>query len=48
MIDGVMSDRATDRHARERLRRAVAMGRFPIERAIALGIVDADEAVAGL
>lgn len=39
IIDGVMSDRATDRHARERLRRATAVGRFPVERALALGIV---------
>lgn len=47
MIGGVMSDRATDRHARALLRQAVAMGRFPVERAVALGVISADEA-AGL
>ncbi|MFV2062073.1 MAG: aldolase/citrate lyase family protein [Chloroflexota bacterium] len=43
MIDGVMSDRATDRHAREVLRRATAMGRFDAARAVALGVIDQDE-----
>ncbi len=33
MIDGVMSDRATDRHARVVLRRATATGRFDARRA---------------
>ena len=37
MIDGVMSDRATDRHARVVLRQAVAMGRFDADRALAAG-----------
>ena len=35
IIDGVMSDRATDRHARNRLRRAVATGHLDLERGIA-------------
>lgn len=43
MIDGVMSDRATDRHARVVLRRAVGAGRFDPSRALALGVIDADE-----
>ncbi|MDQ3553922.1 MAG: aldolase/citrate lyase family protein [Chloroflexota bacterium] len=40
MIAGVMSDRATDRHARVVLRQATAMGRFEPGRALALGIID--------
>ena len=40
MIDGVMSDRATDRHARVLLRQATAMGHFDAKRARALGIID--------
>ncbi len=40
IIEGVMSDRATDRHARELLRRAVAMGRFDPRRALALGVIE--------
>ena len=43
MIDGVMSDRATDRHARVVLRQATALGRFDARRALALGIIDASE-----
>ncbi len=43
MIDGVMSDRATDRHARVLLRRAAAVGRFAPDRAQALGVISADE-----
>lgn len=39
MIGGVMSDRATDRHARALLRRAVAVGRFDPARAASLGII---------
>jgi citrate lyase beta subunit len=39
MIDGVMSDRATDRHARVLLRRATAGGRFDPGRAHALGVI---------
>lgn len=40
IIEGVMSDRATDRHARVLLRQAVAMGRFDARRALQLGIID--------
>ncbi len=43
MIAGVMSDRATDRHARVVLRQAAALGRFDPARATALGVIDADE-----
>jgi len=43
MIDGVMSDRATDRHARVILRQAVAMGRFDAQRALALGVIETSE-----
>lgn len=40
VIGGVMSDRATDRHARAVLRRAVAMDRFDAQRAVELGVID--------
>ena len=43
IIDGVMSDRATDRHARVVLRQATALGRFDPQRALALGVIDATE-----
>ena len=43
MIAGVMSDRATDRHARVVLRQATALGRFEPARALALGVIRADE-----
>lgn len=43
MIGGVMSDRATDRHARSVLRQATAVGRFEPQRALALGVIDEDE-----
>lgn len=43
MIGGVMSDRATDRHARVRLRTATAIGRFDPARALALGVIEPDE-----
>lgn len=43
MIGGVMSDRATDRHARVLLRRAVALGRFDPARAAALGVIEPEE-----
>ncbi|MCB9728345.1 MAG: hypothetical protein H6744_04560 [Deltaproteobacteria bacterium] len=46
IIEGVMSDRATDRHARKKLRKAVALGRLSPERAQALGIVTPDEVAA--
>jgi len=43
IIGGVMSDRATDRHARVVLRQATALGRFDAERAFDLGVIDATE-----
>jgi citrate lyase beta subunit len=43
IIGGVMSDRATDRHARALLRRAVALGAFDPERAASLGIIEPRE-----
>ena len=43
IIDGVMSDRATDRHARARLREAVALGLLPPDDGLALGIVTHEE-----
>ncbi|HYN70569.1 MAG TPA: aldolase/citrate lyase family protein [Candidatus Eisenbacteria bacterium] len=43
MIGGVMSDRATDRHARVVLRQATALGRFDPARAISLGVIDETE-----
>jgi citrate lyase beta subunit len=44
MIAGVMSDRATDRHARAVLRQATAMGRFDPARSVALGVISEAEA----
>jgi citrate lyase beta subunit len=43
IIDGVMSDRATDRHARVRLRRAAANGWLHPDRALALGVIASSE-----
>lgn len=43
LIGGVMSDRATDRHSRVVLRQATAQGRFDADRALALGVIGADE-----
>ncbi len=43
IIDGAMSDRATDRHARAVLRRATALGRFDPDRSLALGVISPDE-----
>ncbi|MET0773266.1 MAG: aldolase/citrate lyase family protein [Candidatus Limnocylindrales bacterium] len=43
MIEGVMSDRATDRHARVILRRAAALGAFDPQRALELGVIEPDE-----
>jgi citrate lyase subunit beta / citryl-CoA lyase len=43
MIAGVMSDRATDRHARIVLRQATAAGRFDPTRALALGVIEETE-----
>lgn len=44
IIEGVMSDRATDRHARARLRKATALGIIDAARATALGIITESEA----
>lgn len=44
IIDGVMSDRATDRHARARLRQGVALGLISAEQALRLGIITEPEA----
>jgi citrate lyase subunit beta/citryl-CoA lyase len=43
IIDGVMSDRATDRHARVLLRRAAANGWLHPDRALALGVIASGE-----
>ena len=43
MIAGVMSDRATDRHARVVLRQATALGRFDPTRSLALGVISDGE-----
>jgi citrate lyase beta subunit len=43
IIDGVMSDRATDRHARVLLRRAAANGWLDPDRALALGVIGSSE-----
>jgi citrate lyase beta subunit len=43
MIAGVMSDRATDRHARVVLRQATALGRFDPVRALGLGVISETE-----
>lgn len=43
MIAGVMSDRATDRHARVVLRQAAATGRLDPDRALTLGVISVDE-----
>ncbi len=43
IIDGVMSDRATDRHARWKLRKAVALGLLDATKGIELGIVSRKE-----
>ncbi len=45
MIAGVMSDRATDRHARVVLRQATALGQFDPRRALALGIISEAESI---
>lgn len=44
IIEGVMSDRATDRHARMRLRKAVAYGRLDPKKALSLGVITQAEA----
>ena len=43
IIKGVMSDRATDRHARNKLRRALAVGRLDLARGRQAGLLTAEE-----
>lgn len=43
IIKGVMSDRATDRHVRALLRRAVALGRLAPERGLDYGLISREE-----
>lgn len=43
IIDGVMSDRATDRHARVRLRESIAVGVTSVEEGIKLGVLAPSE-----
>ena len=43
IIKGVMSDRATDRHARNKLRRALAIGRLDLARGRQAGLLTAEE-----
>jgi citrate lyase subunit beta/citryl-CoA lyase len=42
--EGMMVDRATDRHARAVLRKAAAQGRLPLQRALDAGIITPEEA----
>jgi citrate lyase beta subunit len=44
IIDGVMSDRATDRHARWKLRKAIARGHVDTARGLELGLITKEEA----
>lgn len=44
IIEGIMSDRATDRHARIKLRKAIAIGRLAPEKGLALGLITPEEA----
>jgi citrate lyase subunit beta/citryl-CoA lyase len=44
IIDGVMSDRATDRHARARLREGVALGLLSVADGLGLGVITSAEA----
>jgi citrate lyase beta subunit len=44
LVAGAMSDRATDRQRRTRLRRAVALGQLDVQRGLALGIITPAEA----
>lgn len=44
IIEGIMSDRATDRHARIKLRKAIAIGHLSPDKGLALGLITADEA----
>ncbi len=44
IIKGVMSDRATDRHARNKLRKAIAIGHLDLEKGIKFGLITEHEA----
>lgn len=44
IIKGVMSDRATDRHARWKVRKAIACGHLAAARGLELGVITEDEA----
>jgi citrate lyase beta subunit len=44
IIEGVMSDRATDRHARWKIRKAIARGHVAAARGLELGVITKEEA----
>jgi citrate lyase beta subunit len=44
IIKGVMSDRATDRHARNKLRKAIAIGHLEPEKGVKFGLITEQEA----
>jgi citrate lyase beta subunit len=44
IINGVMSDRATDRHARWKVRKAIARGHLGTAQGLELGVISKDEA----
>jgi len=43
IIEGVMSDRATDRHARNKLRKAIALGLLDAKKGLELGLISEQE-----
>jgi citrate lyase beta subunit len=43
IIEGVMSDRATDRHARNKLRKAIALGLLDPQKGVELGLISRQE-----
>jgi len=43
IIQGAMADRATDRHARSRLRKAISLGLLEAEKGLDLGLITRDE-----
>ncbi len=43
IIEGVMSDRATDRHARNKLRKAIALGLLDAKKGVELGLISQHE-----
>src|SRR3990172_774317 len=44
IIEGVMSDRATDRHARNKLRTAIAIGHLDPKKGLEIGLISPEEA----